>query len=108
MCFRFLRIADNGTRVPRNTQAPLTFPGMLSRTGHFDQSGIMGLPSNSMLTCGRLSTEFSRLSPRTKYWSLPHRINLSRYCELLNVGVPGARYTSFSLHPLRYTDPSFK
>jgi hypothetical protein len=23
----------------------------------------------------RLSMEFSRLSPRTKYWSLPHRIN---------------------------------
>jgi hypothetical protein len=27
-----------GSRVPLNTQAPLTLPGMLSTTGHWDQS----------------------------------------------------------------------
>ena len=30
-------MADTGTRVPRNTHAPLTLPGMLSSTGHCDQ-----------------------------------------------------------------------
>ena len=48
-CFRFLSIADTGTRVPRNTQAQLTFPGMLSITWHFDQSSMKRLPSNSMI-----------------------------------------------------------
>ena len=27
-----------GRRVPLNTQAPLTLPGMLSTAGHWDQS----------------------------------------------------------------------
>src|SRR6202161_2167642 len=35
---RFSKIAETGIRVPFNTQAPLTLPGMLSTTGHSDQS----------------------------------------------------------------------
>ena len=40
-CFRLVRIAETGTRVPRKTQAPLTLPGTLSRTGQADQSSIV-------------------------------------------------------------------
>src|ERR1700720_1558033 len=35
---RFSKMAATGIRVPRNTQAPLSFPGTLSTTGHSDQS----------------------------------------------------------------------
>jgi len=34
----FSKIAETGIRVPLRTQAPLTLPGTLSTTGHFDQS----------------------------------------------------------------------
>ena len=33
-------IAETGTLVPRNTQAPLTLPGMLSTVEHCDQSRL--------------------------------------------------------------------
>jgi hypothetical protein len=35
-----------GSRVPLNTQAPLTLPGMLSAAGHWDQSStaMVGTP----------------------------------------------------------------
>src|SRR6202042_472480 len=36
--FKFSKIAATGTRVPRNTHAPLTLPGVLSTAGHCDQS----------------------------------------------------------------------
>src|SRR5229473_526313 len=36
--FRFSKMTETGMRVPLSTQAPLTFPGMLSTTGHCDQS----------------------------------------------------------------------
>src|SRR3989442_7262364 len=35
---RFSKMTDTGMRVPRSTQAPLTFPGTLSTAGHCDQS----------------------------------------------------------------------
>src|SRR5262249_42890451 len=35
---KFSKTAATGIRVPRNTHAPLTFPGTLSTAGHFDQS----------------------------------------------------------------------
>jgi hypothetical protein len=35
---RFSKTVATGMRVPRKTQAPLTFPGMLSTAGHWDQS----------------------------------------------------------------------
>src|ERR1022692_1964910 len=38
--FKFSKTADTGTRVPRNNQAPLTLPGMLSTAGHGDQSRV--------------------------------------------------------------------
>jgi hypothetical protein len=38
---RFDKSASTGTRVPRNTQAPLSFPGRLSTIGHFDRSIIL-------------------------------------------------------------------
>lgn len=34
--FKFSKIAEMGTRVPRQTQAPLTFLGMLSTAGQCD------------------------------------------------------------------------
>ena len=36
--FKFSKMAETGTRVPRKTHAPLTLPAMLSTAGHFDQS----------------------------------------------------------------------
>ena len=36
--FEILKIVCTGIRVPFSTQAPLTFPGMLSTAGHWDQS----------------------------------------------------------------------
>ena len=42
----FSKIAETGMRVPLSTHAPLTLPGMLSTTGHWDQSRLaMLLPS---------------------------------------------------------------
>src|SRR3954462_1904432 len=35
---RFSNTMETGIRVPRNTHAPLTFPGTLSTAGHWDQS----------------------------------------------------------------------
>jgi hypothetical protein len=35
---KFSNMTETGMRVPRSTQAPLTFPGMLSTAGHCDQS----------------------------------------------------------------------
>jgi hypothetical protein len=35
---RFSKTVATGMRVPLKTQAPLTFPGMLSTDGHWDQS----------------------------------------------------------------------
>lgn len=35
---RFSKTVATGMRVPGKTQAPLTFPGMLSTEGHLDQS----------------------------------------------------------------------
>src|SRR5947208_567595 len=35
---RFSNTAETGIRVPRNTHAPLIFPGTLSTAEHFDQS----------------------------------------------------------------------
>src|ERR1043166_3739997 len=35
---RLSKIADTGIRVPFNTHAPLTLPGILSTAGHCDQS----------------------------------------------------------------------
>src|SRR5436190_21975218 len=37
---RFSKTVATGIRVPRKTQAPLTFPGMLSTAGHCDQSRL--------------------------------------------------------------------
>src|SRR5271157_4744305 len=37
---RFSKTAATGIRVPRNTQAPLTFPGTLSTAEHCDQSSV--------------------------------------------------------------------
>ncbi len=33
----FSKIAETGIRVPRNTHAPLTLPGILCTAGHCDQ-----------------------------------------------------------------------
>ncbi len=41
--FQILKTADTGTRIPRNTHAPLTFPGTLSSAGHCDQSSMSGV-----------------------------------------------------------------
>ena len=43
-----------GRRVPLNTQAPLTFPGMLSTAGHWDQSSdaMVGTPSSRLRQTG--------------------------------------------------------
>jgi hypothetical protein len=41
--FKFSKIAETGTRVPRNTHAPLTLPGMLSTAGHCDQSRLLAM-----------------------------------------------------------------
>src|SRR5258708_1518330 len=42
---RFSKTVATGMRVPRKTQAPLTFPGMLSTAAHCDQSSaIAALP----------------------------------------------------------------
>src|SRR5436190_5666264 len=38
---RFSKSACTGTRVPLNTQAPLTLPGTRSTTPHFDQSNML-------------------------------------------------------------------
>src|ERR1700730_1688233 len=35
---KFSKMTETGIRVPRSTQAPLTFPGTLSTAGHCDQS----------------------------------------------------------------------
>jgi hypothetical protein len=35
---RLSKTIATGVRVPLNTQAPLTLPGMLSTAGHWDQS----------------------------------------------------------------------
>jgi hypothetical protein len=40
---RFNKRASTGTRVPRKTQAPLSFPARLSTSGHFDRSIIAQL-----------------------------------------------------------------
>src|SRR5438876_6205710 len=37
---RFSKSACTGTRVPLNTQAPLTLPGTRSTAAHFDQSNM--------------------------------------------------------------------
>src|SRR5712664_2707536 len=38
---KFSKMMETGMRVPRSTQAPLTFPGMLWTAGHCDQSRIL-------------------------------------------------------------------
>jgi predicted nuclease of predicted toxin-antitoxin system len=52
----FSKTTATGVRVPRNTQAPLTLPGMLSTTGHYDQSSeaIDRPPSGVQFTGYRL------------------------------------------------------
>src|SRR5262249_15437328 len=49
---RFSKSAFTGTRVPRNTQAPLTFPGARSTAGQDDQSN-MGLRLTENLLRGK-------------------------------------------------------
>src|SRR5256885_14157768 len=41
---RFSNIVATGSRVPRNTHAPLTLPGTLSTAGHVDQSNAIAIP----------------------------------------------------------------
>jgi hypothetical protein len=41
--FKFPKIAETGTRVPRNTHAPLTLPGILSTSGHCDRSRLCAM-----------------------------------------------------------------
>jgi hypothetical protein len=38
--FKFSKIAEMGTRVPRNTHAPPTLPGIISTAGHCDESRL--------------------------------------------------------------------
>ncbi len=40
---KFSKTVETGIRVPLNTHAPLTLPGMLSTAGHWDQSRIATL-----------------------------------------------------------------
>src|SRR5437879_9462333 len=62
---KFSKMTETGIRVPRSTQAPLTFPGMLSTAGHCDQSsaGMKELssdhrtPVRSMLKGEKISPE---------------------------------------------------
>jgi hypothetical protein len=43
---RFSKTATTGMRVPRNTHAPVTFPGTLSTVAHRDQSSALANPLN--------------------------------------------------------------
>src|SRR5215470_5871159 len=47
---RFSKTAATGRRVPRNTHAPLIFPGTLSTASHFDQSSDISASSRAILT----------------------------------------------------------
>src|SRR5712664_1649781 len=42
---KFSKTTATGVRVPLNTQAPLTLPGMLSTTAHWDQSSAAMIDS---------------------------------------------------------------
>src|SRR6516165_9404117 len=50
---KFSKMTETGMRVPRSTQAPLTFPGMLSTMGHWDQSSADLKDSPSKQSCTR-------------------------------------------------------
>jgi len=52
-----------GIRVPLKTQAPLTFPGMLSTAGHCDQSSAAteGFSFRLFYTFSRVSVDISEL-----------------------------------------------
>src|SRR5713101_3348597 len=41
---RFSKMVATGSRVPRKTHAPLTFPGTPTTAAHFDQSSAIGAP----------------------------------------------------------------
>ena len=60
----FSMTVATGSRVPLNTQAPLALPGMLSTTGHWDQSSaaIVETPHSSLRQLAQLVTSGSRRS----------------------------------------------
>src|SRR5258708_37968129 len=57
--FRFSKMTEPGMRVPLSTQAPLTFPGMLSTAGHCDQSSAAteGFSFQSFYTFWRVGAD---------------------------------------------------
>src|SRR5260370_2450477 len=61
--FRFSKMTETGMRVPLSTQAPLTFPGMLSTAGHCDQSraATEGFSFRSCYTLSRVRADISVL-----------------------------------------------
>src|SRR5712671_4754357 len=76
--FRFSKIAETGTRVPRKTQAPLTFPGMLSTAGHCDQSR---LAISHLL----LFSDTPGVNALTRHNRLPKPRSLGRSCRDVDV-----------------------
>src|SRR5258708_30879902 len=56
---RFWKTMETAIRVPLKTQAPLTFPGMLSTAGHCDQSSaaMEGFSFGSFFTFSRVSAD---------------------------------------------------
>src|SRR3954471_17806049 len=69
---RFSNTMETGIRVPRNTHAPLTFPGTLSTAGHWDQSSaaifvlLFRVKGNRRLVT-TLQSGAARLRRRQKY-----------------------------------------
>lgn len=63
--FKIFETAATGIRVPRNTQAPLTLPGMLSTASHCDQSSICGLCYFNAAVSGKAQKSFKVIPPRS-------------------------------------------
>src|SRR6266446_6354870 len=70
---KFSKMTETGMRVPRSTQAPLTFPGTLSTAGHCDQSSAIFLtlfpqfsskPKRPACQCSKTSKKDSSNPPK--------------------------------------------
>ncbi len=71
---RFSMTVATGRRVPLNTQAPLTFPGILSTAGHWDQSSAaMNSPPSLQIT--------ANCAPVTPVHAAPRSLSICRSQE---------------------------
>src|ERR1700693_866401 len=71
---RFSKTVATGMRVPRNTQAPLTFSGELSTAGHRDQSSADMSPpcaSYTVLRCAKSTDGRRKIYPNGKKKKTP-------------------------------------